>query len=96
MYILLALIAACAFGIIVHYLMIPHHDLRGTAVAPAVATATAGAVYAIGQWAGLSESSPRLWLLSLGAAAALSVAVTLVLTLVRVRGDGERRAALGI
>ena len=96
MYILLALITACAFGIIVHFVMIPHHDLRGVAVAPAVATATAGAVYTIGQWAGLAENSPRLWLLSLGAAAALSVAWTLVLTLMRVRGDSERRAALGI
>ncbi|GAA4490816.1 hypothetical protein [Microbacterium panaciterrae] len=95
MYILLALIAACALGIAVHYL-IPHRDRRGVALAPAIATAVAAAAYALGQWAGLKESSVWLWLIALGGAVALSVAMTLVLTQVRVRRDAEHRAALGI
>ena len=95
MYILLALITACALGVLVHFLA-PHRDRRGVALAPAIATAVAGAAYALGQWAGLKESSVGLWLLSLGGAVVLSVAATLVLTRLRVLRDAERRAALGI
>ena len=95
MYILLALIAACAFGVVVHYL-IPHRDRRGVALAPAIATAVAGAAYALGQWAGLKESNVWLWLIVLGGAVVVSAVATLILTRVRVHGDAERRAALGI
>ena len=42
MYILLALIAACVLGVIVHF-AIPHRDVRGVALVPAVATAVAAA-----------------------------------------------------
>lgn len=95
MYILLALIAACALGVAVHFL-VPGRELRGVALVPAVSTAVAGAAYAIGQWAGLAEGSAWLWLISLGAAVVIGVAVPLVLTAVRTRSDAQHRAALGI
>lgn len=95
MYILLALIGACLLGIVVHY-VVPHRSTRGVAVAPAIATAVAGAAYALGQWAGLKESNVWLWLIALGGAVVLCAAATLALTLLRVHGDAQRRAALGI
>ncbi|MBS1673670.1 MAG: hypothetical protein JSS74_06870 [Actinobacteria bacterium] len=95
MYILLALIAACALGVAVHYL-VPHRDRRGVALTPAVATAVAAAAYALGQWAGLKESSVWLWLLSLGGAVVVSAVLALVLTRVRIGSDARRRSELGI
>ena len=95
MYILLALIGACVFGVAVHFL-VPHRETRGVAVAPAIATAVAGAAYALGQWAGLKESNVWLWLIALGGAVIVAAAATLILTRVRVHGDAERRVALGI
>jgi len=94
-YILLALIAACALGVVVHY-AIPHRDLRGVALVPAVATAVAAAAYALGQWAGLKESSVWLWLLALGGAVVVSAAVGMILTRARRHGDAVRRAELGV
>ena len=70
MFILLALIAACSLGVAVHYLM-PHRDLRGVAVAPAVATAASAAIYTVMQWAGIAESSIWLWLASILGAVAI-------------------------
>lgn len=95
MYILLALIAACALGVAVHYL-VAHRDRRGVALAPAIATAVAGAAYALGQWAGLKESSVWLWLLALGGAVVVSAVTTVVLTQVRGASDAREHAALGV
>jgi len=95
MYILLALIAACVLGVVVHYL-IPHRDRRGVALVPAIATAVAAAAYALGQWAGLKESSVWLWLIALGGAVVISAAVGVILTRVRRHGDAVRRAELGV
>ncbi|MDR6865526.1 fatty acid desaturase [Microbacterium resistens] len=95
MYILLAIITACALGVAAHFAL-PSRELRGNAVAPAVATAFAAAAYAIGQWAGLGEDSVWLWLLSLGGVLIVCIAVVLTLTGVRTRSDAAQRAALGI
>ncbi|MBW1638210.1 MULTISPECIES: hypothetical protein [Microbacterium] len=95
MYILLAIIAACAAGVAIHFAL-PGRETRGVAVAPAVTTATAAAVYTLAQWAGLAESSVWLWLASLGGAVVVGVAVTLVLTSARTRSDAAQRAELGI
>ena len=95
MYILLALIAACALGVIVHFAL-PHRPMRGVALVPAIATAVAAAAYTLGQWAGLAESSVWLWLIALGGAVVISAAAGVVVTRVRVRQDSARRAALGI
>ncbi|GAA3927884.1 hypothetical protein [Microbacterium soli] len=95
MYILLALIAACSLGIGLHYLM-PGRELRGVAVAPGVATATAAAVYTIMQWAGVGEDSVWLWVAAIGGGIVLAALLTLTLGILRARGDEKARAALGI
>lgn len=95
MYILLALIAACAIGIGVHFL-IPDRDLRGVAVVPAVATAASAAIYTIMQWAGVAESSVWLWLASIVGAVAIAAVTGVVVTRRRRASDAAERAALGI
>ncbi|WP_194422049.1 hypothetical protein [Microbacterium abyssi] len=95
MYILLALIAACALGIGVHYLL-PHRDLRGVVVVPAMATAASAIVYTVMQWAGVGQDSGWLWLASIVGAVALAGVAGFALTASRHRSDAAKRAALGI
>ena len=95
MYILLALIAACALGVALHFVM-PRRDLRGVAVTPAVATATTAALYTILQWSGVGEGDVWLWIISIGVGVALAAASTALLTAQRTRGDARRKQALGI
>ncbi|UWF78147.1 hypothetical protein [Microbacterium neungamense] len=95
MYILLALIAACALGVAMHFAL-PHRELRGVAVTPAVATAAAAAIYTGMQWAGVAEADVRLWVASLGGALLLALVATLALTAQRRRTDAEAKRALGI
>ena len=95
MYILLALVGACALGIGAHYL-IGGRDLRGVAVTPAIATAASAVLYTGLQWAGLGEDSVWLWLASVLGAVAVAVLATLAIVTVRRRSDAEAKAALGI
>lgn len=95
MYILLALIAACALGVGAHFL-IRDRDLRGTALTPAIATAVSAVVYTGMQWAGVGEDSVWLWLASVLGAVVVAVLATLAVVAVRRRGDARARAALGI
>lgn len=95
MYILLALIATCAVGIGLHYLL-PHRTLRGVAVVPAVATAASAVIYTVMQWSGVGEDSVWLWLTSTVGALAIAGVTGYVLTASRLRSDAEKRAALGI
>ncbi|GAA5150848.1 hypothetical protein GCM10025768_16450 [Microbacterium pseudoresistens] len=95
MYILLALIAACALGVAVHYLM-RGRELRGVALVPAVSTAVAAAGYAIGQWAGLGEDNAWLWLISVGGGIVAGVVVAVAVSTARARSDERLRASLGI
>ncbi|WP_300265848.1 hypothetical protein [Microbacterium sp.] len=95
MYILLALIAACALGIAVHYLL-PHRTLRGVALVPGIATAASAIVYTALQWMGVGQDSIWLWVASVGGAIVVSAVVGLVVTQQRRRSDASRKAALGI
>ncbi|WP_193598446.1 hypothetical protein [Microbacterium sp. YJN-G] len=95
MYILLALIAACGLGVALHFLM-PHRELRGVAVTPAIATAVAAVLYTALQWAGVGEQSVWLWLASIGGGLLIAFAVTQTLTMLRVRSDAAAKSALGI
>ncbi|MGH3690586.1 MAG: hypothetical protein ACRDT7_10560 [Microbacterium sp.] len=95
MYILLALIGACALGIAAHFL-IPDRQLRGVALAPAIATAVSAITYTGMQWAGVGEDSIWLWLASVLGAAVLAGLATLAVTGLRTRSDAEASAALGI
>jgi len=94
-YILLALIAACALGIAVHYLL-PRRTLRGVALVPAVSTAAAAIIYTVMQWSGVGAESIWLWLTSILGAVVISAVAGYVLTTARVRSDAETKAALGI
>ena len=95
MYILLALIAACALGIAVHYL-VPRRELRGVAMVPAVATIVAAVVYTLMQWVGVGQDSIWLWVASVGGAVVLSAVAGVVVTAQRGRSDASKKAALGI
>ncbi|GAT72607.1 hypothetical protein [Microbacterium hydrocarbonoxydans] len=95
MYILLALIGACALGIAAHFL-IGGRELRGVAVTPAIATAIAAVVYTAMQWAGVGEGSIWLWLASVLGAVVLASVATVALVASRRRSDAAARAALGI
>jgi len=95
MYILLALIAACALGIAVHYLL-PNRTLRGVAVVPAVATAGSAVIYTVLQWTGVGQDSVWLWLASVVGSLVIAAVVGFVLSVTRRRSDAVKRAALGI
>lgn len=95
MYILLALVGACALGIGAHYL-IGGRALRGVVVTPAIATAASAIIYTSLQWAGVGEDSIWLWLASVLGAVGVAVLATLALVAVRRRSDAEAKAALGI
>ena len=95
MYILLALIGACALGIGAHYLF-GGRELRGVAVTPGIATAVSAIAYTGLQWAGIAEDSISLWLASVLGAVVVAVLATLAIVAVRRRSDAEAKAALGI
>jgi hypothetical protein len=94
-YILLALVGACALGIAVHFL-IGGRELRGVAVTPAIATAAAAVLYTALQWAGIGEGDIVLWLVSVLGAVAVAVIATLAIVAVRRRSDAATQASLGI
>lgn len=95
MYILLALIAACALGVALHFLM-PRRDLRGITVTPAVATAAAAAIYTIMQWAGIGEGNVWLWVASVGGGLLLAGLATAGISAQRAHHDRAQKQALGI
>lgn len=95
MYILLALISACALGIGVHYLM-PKRDLRGVAVTPSIATAVAAAIYTIMQWTGVGQGDVWLWVASIGGGLLAAVILTATISAQRSHHDRLEKQALGI
>lgn len=95
MYILLALIAACALSIGVHFLL-PNRQLRGVALVPVIATAAAAIIYTVMQWAGVGEDNGWLWLASIVGALVVATVIGYSVTAQRRRSDAEKKAALGI
>lgn len=95
MYILLALIATCAMGIGVHYLL-PHRAMRGVALVPAIATAASAVIYTVMQWAGVSEGNGWLWLASIVGALLIAAVAGALLTQRRLASDAAKKSALGI
>lgn len=95
MYILLALVGACVLGIAAHYL-IGGRDLRGVALTPGIATASAAVIYTGLQWLGLAEDNVWLWVASVLGAVVIAVGATIALVAARRRSDAAATAALGI
>ncbi len=95
MYILLAMIAACALGIALHFLL-PHRGLRGVVLTPGVTVLTAAAVYALLTWLQWGEANVWLWVVSLGASLVVSGALTVALGAVRARSDDAERRRAGL
>jgi hypothetical protein len=95
MFILLALIGACALGIAAHY-VIGGRELRGVALTPAIATALAAIVYTGLQWLGVGEDSIWLWLASVIGSVLIAAVVTVAIVASRRRSDATAKAALGI
>ena len=95
MYILLALIGACALGIAAHF-VIGGRELRGVVLTPAIATALAAVVYTGMQWLGVGEDSIWLWLASVLGSVVVAAALTVAVVTFRRRADASAKAALGI
>ncbi|MGF6821626.1 hypothetical protein M2317_000512 [Microbacterium sp. ZKA21] len=95
MYILLALVAACALGIALHFLL-PARELRGVVLTPGIATAAAAIIYTGMQWAGVGQDSFWLWLASIVGSLVIAAVATLALSAARTRSDAAKKAALGI
>ncbi|MFC4140353.1 MULTISPECIES: hypothetical protein [unclassified Microbacterium] len=95
MYILLALIASCALGIGLHFLL-PYRHLRGVAVTPAIATAASGVIYTAMQWAGVSEGNGWLWLASIGGGLLISALATYLIAVTRHASDQKAQQAIGV
>ncbi|GAA3650831.1 hypothetical protein [Microbacterium marinilacus] len=95
MYILLALIAAVAIGVGVHFAL-PRRALRGITLAPSLAGGTAAIVYAVCTWTGLGEASPWTWLASLAAASLVSWAGADAISRVRAARDAAQARRLGL
>lgn len=95
MYILLALVGACALGIAAHY-MIGGRELRGVALTPAIATAVAALLYTGLQWLGVGEGSIWLWVASIVGSVVIAAGGTVAIVASRRRSDASAKAALGI
>jgi hypothetical protein len=94
-YILLALIAAVAIGVGVHFAL-PHRERRGVALAPSIAGAAAAVAYGLCTWTGLGEANIWTWVISLVAAAVVGVAGTAAITRSRAARDEATARRLGL
>lgn len=95
MYILLALVAACALGIGVHF-AIPGRELRGAALTPGIATAASALIYTGMQWLGVGQDNGWLWLAAIVGAVLVAALTTIAIVASRRRADAASRAAQGI
>lgn len=95
MYILLALVGACAIGIGMHFLL-PGRELRGVVLTPAIATAASGAIYTLMQWTGATETDVWLWVASVGGGLLLALVATALVTSIRRAADARTAQRLGI
>jgi hypothetical protein len=95
MYILFALIAATVIGVVIHFAL-PRRELRGVALAPAVAAASASAVYTGLTWAGLGEGNAWQWLATIAGGAVVAFVTTVLVTRARAAADAATLREAGI
>ncbi|MER7797955.1 hypothetical protein [Microbacterium sp. NPDC096154] len=95
MYILLALVAAVAIGVAVHFLL-PRRGVRGVALAPSIGAAASAVVYGICTWSGLGEGNALTWLVTLIVSTLLAWVGTDALSRVRAARDAAEAERLGL
>lgn len=93
MEIVLAVLAAVGAGLIAHY-SLPHRDVRGVALVPAVGAVLAAAAWASLTWAGWTTADPMLWLIGVGVPVVAVAPVAAILTRRRVAHDDRERVRL--
>jgi len=93
MLIVLALVAAAAIGLALHFVL-PLRDTRGVALAPLLEAAIAALMYTSLTWLGLAESNPWLWVASILIPAAVTAAVVIVVSRSRAAHDERERRRL--
>lgn len=93
MLIVLALVAAAAIGLALHFVL-PLRATRGVALAPLLETAIAALLYTSLTWLGLAESNPWLWVASILIPAAVTAVVVLVVSRARAAHDERERIRL--
>jgi hypothetical protein len=88
MELLFVIIGAFAIGLVARLTM-PHRQLIGVLLIPAVTTAGAAIVWEICLWAGLSPSAPWIWVITFGLAIVKAFGGVIYLGRRRQRDDAE-------
>jgi predicted small integral membrane protein len=95
MLIVLALVAATAIGMALHFAL-PLRSTRGVALGPLLDAALAAAIYTSLTWLGLAETNPWLWVASIAVPAVVTGVVLVVLARTRSTHDERERRRLKI
>ncbi len=93
MEIVLAILAGVGAGLIAQY-SLPHRDVRGVALVPAIGAVLAAAVWAGLTWAGWTTADPMLWLVGIGVPVVAVAPVAAIITRVRIAHDDRERVRL--
>lgn len=91
----LALVAAVAIGMALHFTL-PLRSTRGVALGPLLDAAIAAVIYTSLTWRGLAESNPWLWVASILIPAAVTGVVLFVVSRARAAHDERERVRLKI
>lgn len=95
MEILLALIFGAAVGAAAHFLL-AGRPLRGAALAPILGAVVGGIVWLAFTWAGVTTTSPWIWLAALAAPLLIVPGALIILTSRRTGHDARERVRLKI
>lgn len=85
-------LGAFIIGLIARYTM-PHRELMGALLVPAVTAAGAAIVWEICLWAGLKPSSPWIWVITFGIAIVKAFGGSLYLGRRRLQADNAALAS---
>lgn len=93
--ILLAFIFGATLGATLHFLM-PGRPSRGVALAPVIGALLGGAVWLVFTWAGVTTTSPWIWVVSILVPVVVVPLVLVALTRTRATHDARERLRLRI
>ena len=91
MQLLFAEVLALGLGLVVHQVL-PHRDLTGVVLLPAIAGAAAAIVWVALTWARLPQDGGLIWLAALGSGTLSALAAGVILRRGRRRSDQARYA----